>query len=134
MTRHRLAIAFVATTLTWGAACSAGCSSVPNIRFVDDDAGELDAESDDASADSPGAGRRDGDADPPGEKERGRCDEETFADGVCCGWKYCVGCEPEDCFECLAMAACSGSANEACCKRSDEQRLTCGTVERCRRR
>lgn len=132
MTRHQpvVSIVIVATAFAWAAACMAGCSSVPDIRFVDDedDAGDPDAGSE-ASSEVGDAGGDD--ADGPDDEPR-RCNDETFEDGVCCGWKYCVGCERIDCFECFAMTSCSGTDEEACCKRGGEERLTCSAVGRCR--
>jgi hypothetical protein len=81
-----------------------GCASVPDLRFVPDDAGSRADASDGAPRDS-------------GRDASGQCTGASPDPGaVCCGPVWCVGeCAGSNCDDCALKGCASG---EVCCGKS----------------
>ena len=90
------------------AACFAGCGSVPDIRFVPDDAGATDGQ---AGGDARADARTDGGG--GADASVGSCKAPSPAAATCCGSVWCLGdCNSMNCDDC-AKKGCA--ADEICC-------------------
>lgn len=94
------------------AAALVGCSSVPDVIYVDDDAGADGSSSggaeEDSGTDELPSQYRCPDAPPPTEL------------GVCCGTRVCLKCTEANCDRC-AKAACTG--DDVCCAKNAGQSM-----------
>ena len=114
----------------------AGCEALPDIRFVDDEAGAGDeagnagdSTTSPDSAGSVGDGEADStslpDSGDPGETglpDASACPAPAPAGGVCCGGVWCLDqCDPANCDlcahnGCAATEVCCGKNNSVVCK------------------
>jgi hypothetical protein len=98
-----------------GAAFGWGCSSVPEVKYSDQDASTIDSG---GGGGDGGGGPRDGGTDAP----KASCPGSPPAGGVCCGNTVCEGCATTDCAACAA-AACTGG--DLCCPVGASGKVIC---------
>ena len=107
------------------------CGSVPDIEFVDADAGPDGAtssgtvKSDASSSGAPVDAAGDQSSPAPTYCSNGGKSNPPPG-GICCGSLACVGCNGSDCSDCTATCKTRGTA---CCKRGQ---VRCSTVDLCK--
>jgi hypothetical protein len=99
-----------------GLLTASACSSVPDVTFVEDDAGASSNPEAGSSGSTSGStgGADGGDAGPAKPKWSCPSSEPPAADGICCGNRLCLGCAPSDCGRC-EQKGCAGTLDDLCC-------------------